>query len=229
MPPRRARRETRARSCRIRARDRSSALSRNSLDSTLAPGCSMRIVTVNVNGIRSAERKGFARWLARIEPWDVVCLQEIKAHVDDVPRALAAPRKSHASFHSAAKRGYSGVALYAKRPASVQVGFGSVEFDAEGRYVEADFGHLSIISVYLPSGSSSPERQLAKFRFLAEVLPHLLRLRDAGREVILCGDWNIAPQPIDLRNWRSNQKTSGFPPEERAWLTRVFDEAGFVD
>ena len=159
----------------------------------------MRIVTVNVNGIRSAERKGFARWLARIEPWDVVCLQEIKAHVDDVPRALAAPRKSHASFHTAAKRGYSGVALYAKRPASVQVGFGSVEFDAEGRYVEADFGHLSIISVYLPSGSSSPERQIAKFRFLAEFLPHLLRLRDAGREVILCGDWNIAHQPIDLQ------------------------------
>ena len=189
----------------------------------------MRIVTVNVNGIRSAERKGFARWLARIEPWDVVCLQEIKAHVHDVPRALAAPRKSHASFHTAAKRGYSGVALYAKRPASVQVGFGSVEFDAEGRYVEADFGHLSIISVYLPSGSSSPERQLAKFRFLTEFLPHLLRLRDAGREVILCGDWNIAHQPIDLKNWRSNQKNSGFLPEERAWLTRVFDELGFVD
>src|SRR5580704_32827 len=146
LPSRRARREKRVRSCRIRARDR-----------PLALGCSMRIVTVNVNGIRSAARRGFARWLARIEPWDVVCLQEIKAHVDDVPRALAAPRKSHASFHTANKRGYSGVALYAKRPASVQVGFGSVEFDAEGRYVEADFGHLSIISVYLPSGSSSPD------------------------------------------------------------------------
>ena len=189
----------------------------------------MRIVTVNVNGIRSAERKGFARWLARVEPWDVVCLQEIKAHIDDVPKALAAPRKSHASFHTAAKRGYSGVALYSKRPASVRVGFGSEEFDAEGRYVEADFGRLCVISVYLPSGSSSPARQLAKFRFLAEFLPHLLRLRNAGREVILCGDWNIAHHPIDLRNWRSNQKNSGFLPEERAWLTRVFDELGFVD
>src|SRR5438105_6299960 len=189
----------------------------------------MRIVTLNVNGIRSAERKGLVRWLRRVEPWDVVCLQEIKAHVDDVPRALAAPRKSHASFHTAAKRGYSGVALYAKRPASVQVGFGSVEFAAEGRSVEAGLGRLSIISVYLASGSSSPERQIAKFRFLAEFLPHLLRLRDAGREVILCGDWNIAHQPIDLKNWRSNQKNSGFLPDERAWLTRVFDELGFVD
>src|ERR1700688_2155490 len=140
MPPRRARRETRARSCRIRARDRSSALSRNSLDSTLAPGCSMRIVTVNVNGIRSAERKGLARWLKRIEPWDVVCLQEIKAHVDDVPRALAAPRKSHARFHPAERKGYSGVALYSKRAAVWRTGFGSSEFDVEGRYVEADFG-----------------------------------------------------------------------------------------
>jgi exodeoxyribonuclease-3 len=162
----------------------------------------MRIVTLNVNGIRSAERKGLVRWLSRIEPWDVVCLQEIKAHPEDVPKALRAPRKSHAAFHHAQKK---------------------------GRYLEADFGKLTVISVYLPSGSSSPDRQLAKFRFLAQFLPHLEQLRDAGREVILCGDWNIAHQPIDLKNWRSNQKNSGFLPEERAWLTRVFDELGFVD
>jgi len=189
----------------------------------------MRIVTLNVNGIRSAERKGLVRWLSRIEPWDVVCLQEIKAHPEDVPKALRAPRKSHAAFHHAQKKGYSGVALYARRAVPVKSGFGSPEFDAEGRYLEADFGNLTVISVYLPSGSSSPERQLAKFRFLAQFLPHLERLRDAGREVILCGDWNIAHQPIDLKNWRSNQKNSGFLPEERAWLTRVFDELGFVD
>ena len=189
----------------------------------------MRIVTLNVNGIRSAGRKGLVRWLRRVEPWDVVCLQEIKAHVDDVPKALAAPRRSHAGFHTAARKGYSGVALYSKKPAVLRTGFGSTEFDAEGRYVEADFGCLSVISVYLPSGSSSPVRQLAKFRFLAQFLPHLLQLRDAGREVILCGDWNIAHQPIDLKNWRSNQKNSGFLPEERAWLSRVFDEVGFVD
>ena len=189
----------------------------------------MRIVTLNVNGIRSAERKGLARWLARIEPWDVVCLQEIKAQREDVPKALVAPRKSHAAFHPAARKGYSGVALYTRRATPVRVGFGSAEFDNEGRYVEADFGDLAVISVYLPSGSSSPARQLAKFRFLAEFLPHLRELRDSGREVILCGDWNIAHQPIDLKNWRSNQKNSGFLPEERAWLTQVFDELGFVD
>ncbi|MGH8851128.1 MAG: exodeoxyribonuclease III [Casimicrobiaceae bacterium] len=189
----------------------------------------MRIVTLNVNGIRSAERKGLARWLKRIEPWDVVCLQEIKAQHVDVPKTLLAPRKAHATFHPAAKRGYSGVAMYTRRAVPVRAGFGSDEFDAEGRYLEADFGALSVISVYLPSGSSSPERQLAKFRFLGEFLPHLQHLRSAGREVILCGDWNIAHQPIDLKNWRGNQKNSGFLPEERAWLTRVFDELGFVD
>ncbi|HKW79951.1 MAG TPA: exodeoxyribonuclease III [Casimicrobiaceae bacterium] len=189
----------------------------------------MRIVTLNVNGIRSAERKGFARWLARVEPWDVVCLQEIKAHPDDVPKSLRAPRRSHASFHAASRRGYSGVALYARRAVPIQAGFGSDEFDAEGRYLAADFGALAVISVYLPSGSSSPERQLAKYRFLAEFLPHLEALRNAGKEVILCGDWNIAHQPIDLKNWRGNQKNSGFLPEERAWLSRVFDELGFVD
>ena len=108
-------------------------------------------------------------------------------------------------------------------------GFGSSEFDSEGRYIEADLGSLTVISVYFPSGSNSPARQLAKFRFLEEFLVHLRVLREAGREVILCGDWNIAHQPIDLRNWRSNQKNSGFLPEERAWLTQVFDELGFVD
>jgi exodeoxyribonuclease-3 len=189
----------------------------------------MRIITLNVNGIRSAERKGLARWLARIEPWDVVCLQEIRAEAELVPRAMQAPRKSRAMFHPAERKGYSGVALYAHQPARIRTGFGSREFDAEGRYLEADFGKLAVISVYLPSGSASPARQESKFRFLAQFLPHLQKLRADGREIILCGDWNIAHQPIDLKNWRSNQKNSGFLPEERAWLTRVLDELGFVD
>ena len=189
----------------------------------------MRVITLNVNGIRSAERKGFARWLVRAEPWDVVCLQEIKATADDVPRALLAPRKSHAAFVPALKKGYSGVAVYAKTPPRISAGFGTAEFDDEGRYVEAVFRDLAVISVYLPSGSSGPHRQASKFRFLDAFLPHLRSLRKSGREVILCGDWNIAHQPIDLKNWRSNQKNSGFLPEERAWLTQVFDEVGFVD
>lgn len=189
----------------------------------------MRVITLNVNGLRSAERKGFARWLARAEPWDVVCVQEIKCLRDDVPRSLTAPRGSHAAFHPAERKGYAGVALYSKVAAPVHAGFGHAEFDAEGRYLQADFRDVSIVSLYLPSGSSGEHRQASKFRFLEAFLPKLAGLVQSGREVILCGDWNIAHQPIDLRNWRSNQKNSGFLPEERAWLTRVFDELGFVD
>lgn len=189
----------------------------------------MRVITFNLNGIRAAERKGFARWLARVEPWDVVCLQELKAHHDDVPKCLRAPRKCTAHFHPAETRGYSGVGVYTRAQATFTPGFGIAEFDREGRYLEAHFADLTVISVYLPSGSSGPHRQASKFRFLAGFLPHLAKLRESGREIILCGDWNIAHQPIDLTNWRSNQKNSGFLPEERAWLTQVFDELGFVD
>ena len=189
----------------------------------------MRIITLNVNGLRSAERKGLARWLKRAEPWDVVCLQEIKCGEQDVPRSLRAPRRSHAAFGCATRKGYSGVALYSKRPAHVSFGFGHGEFDPEGRYLEADFGALSVISVYLPSGSSGPHRQASKYRFLDAFLPHLQWLIARGREVILCGDWNIAHQNIDLKNWRGNRKNSGFLPEERVWLTRVFEDVGFVD
>ena len=189
----------------------------------------MRIITLNVNGIRSAERKGLAHWLSRGEPWDVVCLQEIKATQADVPRALLAPRKAHAAFHSAERKGYAGVAVYAKSQPRVVAGFGSREFDVEGRYLEAHFAGLTVISLYLPSGSSGPHRQASKYRFLDEFLPHLARLRRRKREIILCGDWNIAHKEIDLKNWRGNRKNSGFLPEERAWLTRVFDDLGFVD
>jgi exodeoxyribonuclease-3 len=189
----------------------------------------MRIITLNVNGIRSAERRGLAHWLARGDAWDVVCLQEIRASHPDIPRALRAPRKAHAAFHPAERSGYAGVALYSRAAPRFQTGFGSREFDGEGRYLEAHFAELTVISVYLPSGSSGPHRQASKFRFLEEFLPHLAELRRCGREIVLCGDWNIAHQPIDLRNWRSNQKNSGFLPEEREWLTRVFDELGFVD
>ncbi|HEX6136728.1 MAG TPA: exodeoxyribonuclease III [Casimicrobiaceae bacterium] len=189
----------------------------------------MRIITLNVNGLRSAERKGLARWLARAEPWDVVCLQEIKCLAGEVPRSLATPRKAHATFHAAQRKGYGGVALYAKSAPRVTAGFGHAEFDSEGRYLQADFANLSVVSVYLPSGSSGPHRQASKFRFLDAFLPHLAGLVRSGREVVLCGDWNIAHQRIDLRNWRGNQRNSGFLPEERAWLTRVFDELGFVD
>jgi exodeoxyribonuclease III len=189
----------------------------------------LRVVTLNVNGIRSAARKGLFRWLAA-QRADVVCLQEIKAHDGDLDATMRAPRGLHGNFSHADKKGYAGVALYSRvRPGSIREGFGVKEFDDEGRYLEARFGRLSVISLYLPSGSAGPHRQASKYRFLAAFLPHLRKLKRSGREVILCGDWNIAHKEIDLRNWRSNRKNSGFLPEERAWLTRVFDEAGFVD
>ncbi|MGA8054045.1 MAG: exodeoxyribonuclease III [Burkholderiales bacterium] len=189
----------------------------------------LRVVTVNLNGVRSAVAKGFLGWVGR-QRADIVCVQEVKAHVVDLDKAILAPSRYEGHFHCADKKGYSGVAMYTRvKPDRVTCGIGSREFDAEGRYLQADFGNLSVVSLYLPSGSSSPERQQAKFRFLDEFLPVLTRLRKSGREFVLCGDWNIAHKEIDLRNWRSNQKNSGFLPEERAWLTRVVDELGWVD
>jgi exodeoxyribonuclease-3 len=189
----------------------------------------LRVITLNVNGIRSAARKGLYRWLAA-QKADVACLQEIKAHDGDLDAAMRAPRGLHGSFSHADKKGYAGVALYSRvRPQAVREGFGVKEFDAEGRYLEARFGKLSVVSLYLPSGSAGPHRQASKFRFLDAFLPQLKKLKNSGREVILCGDWNIAHQEIDLKNWRANRKNSGFLPEERAWLTKVFDDLGFVD
>ncbi len=189
----------------------------------------LRVVTANLNGIRSANVKGFLPWLYQQQA-DVVCLQELKAQFADLPPETLTPNGFRGFFSFADKKGYSGVGIYARKiPDQVISGFGIPEFDAEGRYIQADFGNVSIISLYLPSGSSSDERQAAKFRFMAHFLPHMAQLRASGREVIVCGDWNIAHQAIDLKNWRSNQKNSGFLPEERAWLSRLFDEQGWVD
>ncbi len=189
----------------------------------------LRITSLNLNGIRSAAGKGFYDWLATLGA-DVVCLQELKAQLPDLTAAMRAPDGFRGWFQCAEKKGYSGVGLYARAaPDRVVEGLGNAEFDAEGRYLRADWGALSVISLYLPSGSSSPERQEAKFRFMDFFLPHLAALRGEGREIVLCGDWNIAHQEIDLKNWKSNQKNSGFLPEERAWLTQVFGGQGWVD
>ena len=189
----------------------------------------LRVITLNLNGIRSASRKGFFGWLERQDA-DVVCLQEIKAQAGDLDDTMLAPVGFHSAFHCAEKRGYSGVAIYSRRkPKAVTEGLGSPEFDREGRYLEADFGAYSVVSLYLPSGSSSEERQQAKFRFLDLFEPRLRQLAAGGRDVLLCGDWNIAHKEIDLKNWRSNQKNSGFLPEERAWIGKVFDDIGLVD
>ena len=189
----------------------------------------MRIITLNLNGIRSAATKGMLEWLPQ-QHADIVCLQELKAQTADMTAAMLNPPGFYGYFHYAEKKGYSGVGLYSKRqPDKVTEGLGQAEIDAEGRYLQADFGNLSVISLYLPSGSSGEERQASKFRFMEYFFPHLRELKAQGREVVLCGDWNIAHQEIDLKNWKSNQKNSGFLPEERAWLTRVFDELGWVD
>ena len=189
----------------------------------------LRIISLNLNGIRSAWNKNVLPWTISQQA-DVIALQELKAQLPDLSAEMLAPDGMHATYHAAEKKGYSGVGLWSRQvPDQVIEGFDGGEFDAEGRYIRADFGNVSIISLYLPSGSSSPERQDAKFRFLDIFFPKMLALRAEGREIILCGDWNIAHQQIDLKNWKSNQKNSGFLPEERAWLSRVFEELGWVD
>ena len=191
-----------------------------------------KLTSLNLNGIRSATSKGLETWLAQAQP-DCICVQEVKAQAADVAGRFEhlAGLKGH--FHFAEKKGYSGVGIYTRHePSDVIVGYGSPEFDAEGRYIELRFDtptrKWSIISAYLPSGSSGEERQQAKFRCLAEFYPLLQKLK-AEREFILCGDVNIAHQEIDLKNWKGNRKNSGFLPEERAWMTRLLSEAGLVD
>jgi exodeoxyribonuclease-3 len=189
----------------------------------------LKIISANLNGIRSAAKKGFFDWMGKQAP-DFVCVQELKAQAEDMTPEFRNPHGYHGHFHYAEKKGYSGVGVYSKvEPDAVRIGFGCDEFDAEGRYVQCDFGKLSVISLYAPSGSSSDERQQAKFRFMEIFLPHLVHLHQCGQEIVICGDWNIAHKEIDLKNWKSNQKNSGFLPEERAWMTKLFDEIGWID
>jgi exodeoxyribonuclease-3 len=189
----------------------------------------VRIVTANLNGIRSAARKGFFDWLPR-QNADVVCVQELKAQTADMSTEMLNPPGYYGYFHYAEKKGYSGVGIYAKtQPDQIIEGLGIPDIDVEGRYLEAVFGKLSVVSLYLPSGSSGSHRQAAKFLFMDHFRPHLERLFQSGREVILCGDWNIAHTEKDLKNWKGNQKNSGFLPEERAWMTDLFDRLGWVD
>lgn len=189
----------------------------------------MKIISFNANGIRSAAAKGFFGWMLQ-QNADVICVQETKAQEHQLPPEIYRPMGYHVYFHDAQKKGYSGVALYCKaRPDQIVMGLGWPDVDAEGRYIQADFGNLSVISLYMPSGSSGEERQSVKFDLMARIHPVLQRLRADGREYIICGDWNIAHKAIDLKNWRSNQKNSGFLPQERAWMDELFGASGFVD
>lgn len=189
----------------------------------------MRVISINLNGIRSAFNKDFLPWMIA-QNADIVCMQELKAQAADLTAEMSAPAGYHGYFHYAEKKGYSGVGIYSKnKPDAVIVGLGIPEFDNEGRYIEAQFGNLSVVSLYLPSGSSGEERQSVKFKFMAAFMPHLRDLQVSGREILICGDWNIAHTEKDLKNWRGNKKNSGFLPEERAWLSELFNEVGYVD
>ena len=189
----------------------------------------MRIITANLNGIRAAARKGFFHWLRR-QKADVVCLQELKAQVDQLSDSIFWPPSFDCYYHTAERKGYSGVGIYCRRePDEVVEGIDWPEFDREGRWIEARYGRLCIVSLYLLSGSSSEERQQVKFQVMDRLLPYLVERRERGGQMIICGDWNIAHKKEDLKNWRGNQKNSGFLPEERAWMDQLFGPAGFVD
>jgi len=188
----------------------------------------VRIITLNANGIRSAANKGFFDWMVK-QNADVVCIQETKAQEHQISAALR-PDGYNAYFFDAEKKGYSGVAIYCReKPDKIITGLGFPTADTEGRYIQANFGELSIASLYMPSGTSGEERQQLKFDFLGHYGKILQKQRKQKREYIICGDWNIAHQNIDLKNWRGNQKNSGFLPEERAWLDQLFGPWDYVD
>ena len=189
----------------------------------------MRVISINVNGIRAAHRKNFFIWLQKQDA-DIVCVQETKAQVEQLTEEIIKPKGYYSYFNDALKKGYSGVAIYSRiEPDKVIDKIGWREADDEGRYLQANFGKLSIVSLYLPSGSSSEERQIIKFDFLDRFVSVLKKMCRQKREYIICGDWNIAHKKIDIKNWKGNQKNSGFLPEERSWLDNLFNKLGMVD
>ena len=189
----------------------------------------MRVISINVNGIRAAHRKNFFIWLQKQDA-DIVCVQETKAQVEQLTEEIIKPKGYYSYFNDALKKGYSGVAIYSRiEPDKVIDKIGWREADDEGRYLQANFGKLSIVSLYLPSGSSSEERQRIKFDFLDRFISILKKMRRQKREYIICGDWNIAHKKIDIKNWKGNQKNSGFLPEERSWMDNLFNKLAMVD
>ena len=189
----------------------------------------MRIITANVNGVRSAASKGFFKWAMR-QRADVICLQETKAQEWQLDTPQFHPKSMHCYYHDAEKKGYSGTALFSKpEPTKVIRGLNVDWIDREGRYLEAQFGNLSIISLYLPSGTTGDIRQEFKYKMMDVFLPHLQEMKAQQRSVVVCGDWNIAHTEADIRNWRGNRKNSGFLPEERAWLGDLFEKHGYAD
>lgn len=189
----------------------------------------MKIITANLNGIRAAARKGFFDWLPEQDA-DVVCIQETKAQVDQLSDPIFHPEGYNVVYNDAVKKGYSGTALYSRvKPQAISTKLGWESADTEGRYIQADFKNLTVVSLYMPSGSSSEAAQAKKDEFLDKIYPHFQSLKAAGKPLVLCADWNICHKERDLKNWKGNMKNSGFLPHERAWLDKLFDEGGFVD
>jgi exodeoxyribonuclease III len=190
----------------------------------------VRIISFNANGLRSAAGKGFFDWFADQDA-DLLCLQETRAQEQQLADAVYRPPGYRTYFRDAtSKKGYSGVAIYSRRaPDAVIDRLGWPAFDDEGRYIEARFGPLSVVSLYLPSGSSGEPRQRFKFEVMDWLSARFAEWRASGREYVICGDWNIVHTERDIRNWKSNQKNSGCLPAEREWLGRLFGEHGWID
>jgi len=189
----------------------------------------MKVISFNANGIRASARNGFYEWL-EVQGADFVCIQETKAQVEQlVPEEVFYPQAYFCDYFDAQKKGYSGVAIYARtKPLNIVKGFGYDYCDTEGRYIQFDYPKLSVVSLYLPSGTSGDGRQEVKYEFLEHFAKHLMKLKNEGRQLIICGDYNIAHKQIDLKNWRSNQKNSGFLPKERAWMDELFGTMGLL-
>jgi exodeoxyribonuclease III len=188
----------------------------------------MKIITYNVNGIRAAIKKGFIEWL-QTHPADVICIQENKAQQHDVDAKMFTDLGYHDYWFCAQKKGYSGVTVFTKiKPTNVQCGTGHQVSDDEGRVIQLDFGKLRLINAYFPSGTTGDERQSYKYQWLEEFFGYIQQLRKDHPHIILCGDYNIAHKDIDIHNPKGNQKTSGFLPEERAWMDKLFNN-GWVD
>ncbi|MFT4999000.1 MAG: exodeoxyribonuclease-3 [Chitinophagales bacterium] len=188
----------------------------------------MRIITANTNGIRAAARKGFFDWLPKQDA-DVVCIQETKAQIDQLSDPIFHPT-AYSYYFDAEKKGYSGTALYCKHePDNVAYGMGWDGCDKEGRYLRADYKNTSVVSIYMPSGTSGEPRLQFKYEMMAVMFEHFRELKASGREIVLCADWNICHKEIDLKNWKGNKKNSGFLPEERAWIERLLTEEKWTD
>jgi exodeoxyribonuclease III len=189
----------------------------------------MRIINLNLNGIRSAAKKGFFDWMLK-QNADFICVQETRAHLTNNPNEALFPKPYSCYFHDAEKSGYSGTGIYSKyAPLSVKTGLGWPTADKEGRYVELEFPEFNVASLYMPSGTSGEERQNIKYDFMERYLKVLQDIILSKKNYIITGDFNIAHKQIDIKNWRTNQKHSGFLPEERAWFDKMIDELGLID